>query len=277
MKPSLYLTTAFLSGAAYVLSLYATSERSMLGISGPAMVAGGGDIDELLLFLLFFAVATAFMVVLFRIYRGTGLYRVLFSLVTVLGLMKLFETVFPIEFSVTVALVFLLGLFVVPTVWTHDVIVILASAGIGSMFALNFSEYTAIALLLILSLYDGIAVIITKHMVALAHEMIRHQATFALFIPERLRGFSAAIGTIRPGAGFLIFGGGDLVLPMIYLSVIARESTALAGYGVGGALAGQLLNHMFLTTLHKPIPALPLIALGAIGGVALGRSLGITL
>lgn len=273
MKLQLYLTTVFLSGAAYLLSLYATSERGTLGISAPAVVMGSGDIDELLLFLLFFAVATAFMVVLFRVYRGTALYRVLFSLVAVLGLMKLFETVFPIEFSATVALVFLLGLFVVPTVWTHDIIVILASAGIGSMFALNFSEYTAIALLLILSLYDGIAVVITKHMIALAHEMIRHQATFALFVPERMRGFVATIGTIRPGAGFLIFGGGDLILPMIYFSVIARESIMLAGYGVGGALAGQLLNHMFLTTLHKPIPALPLIALGAIGGVALGRSL----
>ncbi|MBI4253160.1 hypothetical protein HY623_03230 [Candidatus Uhrbacteria bacterium] len=271
MKLQLYLTTALLSGAAYLLSLYATSERGELDFSAPATVVGSGGVDELLLFLLFFACATAFMIALFRIYRGTALYRVLFSLVAVLGLVKLFETVFPLEFSATVALVFLLGLFVVPTVWTHDIIVILASAGIGSMFALNFSEYTAIALLLILSLYDGIAVVVTKHMIALAHEMIRHQATFALFVPERLRGFAAAIGTIRPGAGFLVFGGGDLVLPMIYLSVIARESTTLAGYGVGGALVGQFLNHMFLTTLRKPIPALPLIALGAIAGVALGR------
>lgn len=272
MKFSLYLTTALLSGAAYLLSLYATGELKGLALAAPVVAPPSSD-AALPLFLLFFAVATIFMVLMFRFYRGQFFYRLLFSLIVFLGLFKLFEIVFPLEFSALAAAIFLLGFFVVPTVWTHNLIMILASAGIGSVFALSFSEYAAVALLLFLSAYDVVAVFVTGHMITLAHQMIRSRATFALFIPERLGGFFDTISAVRPGAGFLILGGGDIVLPMIYLSAVARESMAGAGAGVCGALAGQFLNHLIVIQLRKPIPALPLIAFGAMAGVVAGRAL----
>lgn len=272
MKIRLYLTTALLSAVAYTLGLFAARELSITAFSPPA-VSAGQEGAVLFLFLALFASATGFLLLLFRVYRGTGLYRLLFSLVVFLGLLKLFETVFPLEFSVIVAALFLLGFFLVPTVWTHDVIVILASAGIGAMFALSFTESTSVALLAVLSIYDVLAVFVTKHMITLAHAMIRSQATFALFIPERIKEFAASIAQVRPGAGFMILGGGDIVLPMIYLSVVAREQSGVAIVGMCGALCGQFLNHLFLVQLRKPIPALPMIALGAIAGVAAGNIL----
>ena len=272
MKLSLYLTTAVLSGAAYLLALFATSELKGLAGASPTMGVEGST-AVLLLFLLFFASATAFLMLLLRLYRGRFFYRLIFSVVVFLGLLKLFETVFPFEFSAVVAAIFLLGFFLIPTVWAHDVIVILASAGIGAVFALQFSEDVAIAALLFLSAYDIVAVVVTKHMITLAHEMIRSQATFALFIPERMRGFGESITAVRPGGGFMIIGGGDIVLPMIYLSTIARENMGAAFAGLCGALLGQFLNHVFLVQLRKPIPALPAIALGAIAGVVVGRGI----
>lgn len=280
MKLGLYFTTALLSGAAYLLSLYATAEMGVRFIVAPpaftevtARTSLDGGAQSVLLFLVLFATATAFLLLLFRMYRGRLLYRLLFSLVAFLGLLKLFETVFPLEFSALGAAIFLIGLFIIPTVWTHDIIIILASAGVGPVLALNFSEQAAVALLLFLSLYDIIAVVFTQHMMTLAHAMIRNKATFALFVPERLKGFGANIATVRPGAGFLILGGGDLILPMVYLSVIARDSMVAAAVGVCGALAGQLLNHFFLVTTRRPIPALPLISAGMVLGVMAGRTL----
>lgn len=272
MKLQLSIITVLLSGIAYILGLFAAQEFTS---AAPAVSTGapGQEGAVLFLFLVLFASATVFLLFLFRVYRGTLLYRILFSLVVFLGLVKLFETVFPLEFSAMVAALFLLGFFLVPTVWTHDVIVILASAGIGAVFALNFTESTSVALLVFLSLYDVVAVFFTKHMITLAHAMIRSQATFALFIPEKIRGFMENVSAVRPGAGFMIFGGGDIVLPMIYLSVIAREHMGVAIVGMCGALLGQFLNHLFLVQLRRPIPALPLIALGAIGGVAAGKVL----
>lgn len=271
MKFQLYITTVLLSGAAYVLGLFATRELVSTA-PGVTTVSSGQEGAVLFLFLVLFASATGFLLFLLHVYRGTRLYQMLFSLVAFLGLLRLFETVFPLEFSAIVAAIFLLGFFLVPTVWTHDVIVILASAGIGAVFALSFTESTSALLLVFLSLYDGIAVFVTKHMITLAHAMIRSKATFALFIPERVKGFTASIAQVRPGAGFMILGGGDIVLPMIYLSVIAREHMGVAIVGMCGALAGQFLNHLFLVQLRRPIPALPMIALGAVAGVAAGRA-----
>lgn len=279
MKLGLYFTTALLSGAAYLLSLYATAELGTRFSAAPsaftevtARTSLDGGAQSVLLFLVLFAAATVFLLLLFKMYQGRLLYRLIFSLVAFLGLLKLFETVFPPEFSALGAAIFLIGLFIIPTVWTHDVIIILASAGVGPVLALNFSEQAAVFLLLFFSLYDIIAVVFTQHMMTLAHAMIRHQATFALFVPERRKGFGANIAAVRPGAGFLIVGGGDLVLPMVYLSVIARDSMATAVVGACGALAGQFLNHLFLITARKPIPALPLISAGMLLGVAVGRT-----
>lgn len=273
MKLQLYITTALLSGAAYILALFATKElASGMLPAVPAYARPGTEGATLLLFLVLFATATALLLFLLRFYRGRRLYRALFSFVVFLGLFKLFETVFPFEFSVMVAMLFLAGFFFISTVWTHDVIVILASAGIGSVFSLSFTEDTAFVILLILSVYDIISVFVTKHMMTLAHAMIRSQATFALFVPERIKGFAANIAQVRPGAGFLILGGGDIVLPMIYLSTVARASADAALYGAAGALLGQFLNHLFLVQLRRPLPALPLITLGAIVGVAIGKT-----
>lgn len=272
MKFRLYLTTAALSGAAYLLSLYMTSELAgVVGVSSPAMIDQGAK--PLLLFLALFASATAFLLLLFRVYRGQFLYRLMFSLVVFLGLLKLFETVFPLEFSAIVAAVFLAGFFIIPTVWTHNAIVILASAGIGPVFALSFSESAAWILLLFLSTYDIIAVFVTKHMITLAHALVRSRATFALFVPERLRDFWAHVSVVRPGAGFLIFGGGDLVIPMLYLSTVARENMGAAVLGAYGCLVGIFCNHLFLVVYRRPVPALPLISLGALIGVAMGKLL----
>lgn len=272
MKLGLYLTTAVLTGTAYLLSLYVTAEL-IETVRTPLLgeQSGGGSVA--VLFLLLFLCVTIVMLVAFHTVKKQWLYRSLFSAAMFLGLFKLFEIVFPFEFSVAVAALFLFGLFAIPTVWTHNVIVLLAAAGIGPMFALSFTETAVLTILVILSFYDIIAVYVTKHMVTIAHEMIRHSATFALLIPERLHGFGASLSSVKPGSGFLIFGGGDLVLPMIYLSVIARESMNVASVGVLGALVGILGNHLAIVMMKKPIPALPLIALGAISGTMVGQTM----
>jgi len=269
MKLKLFFFAAFLSATAHLLALCASFQMQGLGMEN--IVVSEDTTKSLVFFLLFFFTATIFFLLLFHFTKGTILYRIIFSAVIFLGLLKLFELVFPFGFSSVLALVFLGGFFLVPSVWTHDVIVILASAGISSLLSIQFSEETAALLLIILSVYDGVAVFITQHMIVLVHEMIRRQATFALFIPERARDFGANISTVKPGAGFLILGGGDLVLPMIAISVVGRSSIVAALYGIAGALSGLFVNHLFITFLRKPIPALPALTAGVLIGIQIGH------
>ncbi len=268
MKSKLFFFTALVFLCTYLLGIFATAQMTSVA---PVLVRTAQEANwSLVLFLLLFFSATVFFLLLFYITKKGGVYRVVFTLLVVLGLIKLFELVFPFGFSSVLALIFLVGFFLVPAVWTHDLIVILVSAGLAPVLSSQFSEHTATLLLIILSVYDIIAVFVTRHMMTLAHEMIRHQASFALFIPERIRDFGANIASVVPGAGFLIVGGGDVVLPLIALSTVARTSMTVALYGMAGTLVGLFINHLFLTLSRRPLPALPLLTIGTLAGIQIG-------
>lgn len=269
MKPKLFFFTALAFACTYLLGIFASAQMTSVtaGIARTAQEANW----SLMLFLLLFFGATVFFLLLFYITKKGSAYRVVFALLVALGLIKLFELVFPLGFSSVLAIIFLIGFFLVPAVWTHDLIIILVSAGIAPVLSGQFSEHTAILLLGILSVYDVIAVFVTRHMMTLAHEMIRHQASFALFIPERIRDFGANIASVVPGSGFLIVGGGDVVLPLIALCTVARTNITVALYGVAGTLVGLFINHLFLTFSRRPLPALPLLTIGTLAGIQTGR------
>jgi presenilin-like A22 family membrane protease len=267
MKIKLFFVTAFLLACTYLLGLFASVQMAE---TAPVVVAPREANTSLILFLGLFFAATAFLLLLFQITKNSGVYRVLFMLLLCLGLIQLFELVFPFGFSVLLTLIFLVGFFLVPVVWTHTIIVMLSSAGIASVFSLQFSFATASLLLIILSVYDIVAVVVTKHMTALAHEMIRRQATFAFFVPETLKNFGAHISRVAPGSGFLIIGGGDIIVPLIALSTVARTNMAAAMVGIVGTLIGVFVNHLLLVSFHKPVPALPFLTVGMFVGVWAG-------
>ncbi|MBI4599889.1 hypothetical protein HY732_03115 [Candidatus Uhrbacteria bacterium] len=268
MKPNLFFFTAFPFACAYLLGLFVVSQTG--GGIGAVRTLQDTQLSLTLFLVLFFA-ATAFLLLLSHITKSGAVYRVVFALLLCFGLVQLFELVFPLGFSVAIALIFLFGFFLVSSVWMHDLIIVLVAAGIAPVFGLQFSEHTAALLLIILSVYDIGAVFVTKHMVMLAHEMIRHQASFALFVPERIRGFGANVASVVPGSGFLIVGGGDIVLPLIALSAVARTSMTAALYGVVGALAGMFINHLLLTVARRPLPALPFLTIGTLIGIQAGH------
>ncbi len=263
----LFLYTVLLFAAAQGLALFVAEQLSNIR---PLVTTPLSGEMSVLYFLVFFFTVTLFFLVLFHVYKGNLLYRLIFITIVFAGLMKIFELVFPTSLSMIVAVVFIFGLFLLPLVWIHDLIILFSGAGIGAIFGLQFHWTFAIALLVILSLYDIVAVFITKHMVTLAHELIKRSCTFALIIPEHSAQFRASLMTVQPGSGFLILGGGDIILPM-FLTASAYVTRPLAGWcAIVGMCVGVLFNHIWLTSSRVPLPALPLISLGGIIGVFVG-------
>lgn len=259
--------TLILFATAQGLALFVAEQLANISVPQTALRANGMPI---ILFLIFFFAVTLFFLVLFHIYRGNALYRLIFVVTVFAGLLKMFELVFPSALAAIVAGVFIVGLFLLPLVWIHDLIVLFAGAGIGAIFGLQFHWTFAMMLLGILSLYDIVAVFITKHMVVLAHELIKRSCTFALIIPEHILQFRANLMAIQPGSGFLILGGGDIVLPM-FLTSSAYVARPFAGWcAIAGMCIGVTLNHVWLTHSRVPLPALPLISLGGILGTLAG-------
>ncbi|MBI4272509.1 hypothetical protein HY621_01505 [Candidatus Uhrbacteria bacterium] len=267
LRLSLLFSTLALFGLAQGTAVFIASQAPVFVTTDPFLFWETESAQTVFFqFLILFFTATAALLILLHLYKGRALYRFLFLFVVFLGLMKLFLLVFPPELSLLVSALFLCALFLLPAVWVHNMVVIAAAVGIGPIFGLQFHFLFAALLLLALSVYDIIAVYITKHMILLAHELIRRQASFALFVPDTVKKYFAQIRDVQPGSGFLIVGGGDIVLPMIFSASLVRASLPAAIASVAGMLVGITLNHLLIVSRHHPIPALPLITIGALGG-----------
>ena len=221
-------------------------------------------------FLTYFSLGTLLILLLIKLYHGKTLYRVLFFIALCSGLITVFQMVFPLPISLFVSITFCVGLYLLPIIWVHNIAIIIASAGLGALLGLQLTWVVAVWLLLILSVYDIIAVYVTGHMIHMARVFIARQASFALIIPESWYGLYEKLGDVRPSGGFLMLGGGDVVLPMLLSIAVAPVSmNASIGSSVG-SLFGLIINHFVLLRWERPIPALPMIAAGCVLGMLIG-------
>ena len=223
-------------------------------------------------FLLSFLLVTLFIFILVS-YKRAGkfkeyIYKGLFMVTVFWGGMTIFNLLMPVF-----AAILLMGVLIVlwlefPTVWIHDILIILGLAGAASFFGLSFTSSVMVVLLLIFSVYDFIAVYKTKHMVLIAKEMIEKKVILGFVIPKEFKYFKDKLEKIKPGGNFMILGGGDVVFPSL-LAVSAIPSGFLkALIIILFSLAGCFLSYWLFSTQDKrePIPALPPIALFAIAG-----------
>ncbi len=194
------------------------------------------------------------------IYKGFFITTVFWGGMTVLNL-----------FLPALAAILVMGILIVlwlkfPIVWVHDVLMILGLAGVSSFLGLSLIPSIVVALLLIFSVYDFIAVYKTKHMILMAEEMIGKKVILGFIIPKEFKHLKNKLKDVKIGGNFMILGGGDVVFPSL-LAVSAVPSGFLkAIIIVFFSLAGVFFSYWIFTKEKEPIPALPPIALLAIIG-----------
>jgi presenilin-like A22 family membrane protease len=155
-----------------------------------------------------------------------------------------------------------------PTVFNHNLCLILGMAGIGATLGLKIMPTVGLIILISLSIYDWIAVYKTKHMVKMAREMIEMGVISALIIPQSVSNFKNSLANVKPGGEFLVLGGGDVVLPLIFsVSLVpfgVLKSAIVALFSLIGAIANFFV--FVRQKERKPMPALPLISFFSIIG-----------
>lgn len=233
-------------------------------------------------FIIYFIIITLVILAFLKISKkGSGvLLRIFFILAIFSGLDILFST-FIIEPGATILAAGLIVLrFIRPTVLLHNLIVIGGLAGIGGLLGLTISPRDAIILLIILSVYDVIAVYKTKHMVKMAREMIKKRVILGIIVPEKISGLQASMADVekdkiparkvlKPGrvGRFMILGGGDLALPLLLIASVVNRSIWHSIIILVFSLLGLLVMHLiFIKLKSKPMPALPPLALFSILG-----------
>ncbi|MDO9326659.1 MAG: presenilin family intramembrane aspartyl protease PSH [Methanoregula sp.] len=169
-----------------------------------------------------------------------------------------------------------------PEWYVIDALGILMSAGVASIFGVSLDVLPVVILLILLAVYDAIAVYKTKHMITLAEGVMDLKTPILFVIPKR-RDYSfikEGIGKLGEGGerSAFIIGMGDLIMPSI---LVVSANVFLKGAKLGGiinlpalgAIIGSLaglcvLMHFVMS--GKPQAGLPPLNGGTILGFLVG-------
>ncbi len=222
--------------------------------------------------LLAFGIGTSLILVALRFVRRPIFFQAFFSLALFLGWQTILGTFLPIIPALILAGIFLLGSFAYPKVWLQNLVLVVGLSGLAIDLGLTLKWQTTLVLLVVLSLYDLIAVYKTKHMVKMAAGLIQRHVFPALILPHQARGLKQEIKGVAPGKEYMFLGSGDLVFPLIFsvsaFSLGLAQALACAVGGFLGIIASFLLFN--LQKEKRPIPALPPISMGSILGLLFG-------
>jgi len=229
-------------------------------------------------FLLYFLLATAFILAISffgkKTEKGKGIiFKAIFILAIFWGGLLLFSLWLP-DFFALILILFLIFVWLKkPSILIHDLAVILGIAGVGAVLGLRLTSWSVVLLLIILSIYDFIAVYKTKHMVKMAKEMMKTGTILALIVPRSIPDFKTDLKEVgvparRLDGKFLILGGGDIAFPLLLCVSLLSEGFINSFIVAIFALIGLLVSFwLFISQkIRKPIPALPPIALFSIIG-----------
>jgi len=222
-----------------------------------------------IIFFIFIIAFTAFILVVLRFGGKRLIYFVMLAAVTITIYYVMYALFHPnVYLPVVSTLALALILFKYPEWYVLDATGLIIGGGAAAIFGISLGILPVLLLLIILAVYDAIAVYKTKHMVSLAESVIDLRMPI-LFVLPRKWSFSLMKGDEMEDGFFM--GLGDAIIPSV-LVVSAFVTYELATPTLG-ALIGTLAGYAVLSTIAgrgKPHAGLPFLNSGAILGFAIG-------
>lgn len=262
----LFFTEAFFFSLAQVLGLFSAAKMSVILKTAAIQPVSITVLDVLVML----AVGTAFTLIFLRFSKSALPYKIIFLLVMFFGMQSFFSLFLSEVLATGAAFLLILARIFTPFILVHNAVLVLGVSAVGAMLGISLKPWTAVVVLLVLSVYDYIAVYKTKHMVKMAKEMIERGAVFALILPEKPAHYIESAPKIKgPQEGIFFLGAGDLVFPLV------MSASAFGGVGLFSAIItaifsvfGLFFTHFLFSVQEKrePMPALPPIAVLTIIG-----------
>jgi presenilin-like A22 family membrane protease len=261
IQPSLFLKEALLFGSTLALGLFVAYRYLLLSsaseIVQPSSFSSGDFVG--------FIVVVGMVWFASRVPRlAHWVFWIFLSLVVLSGSQVVIASVAPFPWDIAGGLAILTVFLLARNVLVHDLAIIIAIAGIGSVVGIMITPTVGILAFALLSFYDIIAVYKTRHMIRVAESMIRSGAIFGFIVPVRFKLFLASRreARARVGSDFMVLGSGDIGLPVIFVSSLIRQSVPEALIVAGFVMLGLLLTHILFVSqeTRRPMAALPPIA-----------------
>ncbi|HUT21876.1 MAG TPA: presenilin family intramembrane aspartyl protease [Candidatus Bipolaricaulota bacterium] len=219
-------------------------------------------------FVLSFSIATLFVLLAIKYLKGGRFFILFFYLLVAIGAMEVFSSFLISELALLCVLIILIIRLSAPSIWIHNLAIIVGLAGISASIGKDLTPMGVIVILIVLSVYDYIAVYKTKTMVKMFKGLLSRGVIFSIIIPEHVKNWTVPLQKVRQGEGFMFLGTGDIALPMIFAASVLPEGLIASLGVIIGSLVGVLCIHLIFNIQKKraPMPALPPIAFFSILG-----------
>jgi presenilin-like A22 family membrane protease len=202
-------------------------------------------------FIIMIIIVTCFALFIIK-HNIQWLWKAWFFIAVLFGLTVAFSAFLKQSLALALALVFSYLKLFKRNIFTQNISELFIYGGIAAVFAPIMSIFSISMLLIIISIYDFIAVYKTKHMIKLAKSQAKMKTFPGLMIPYDKNKMA-------------ILGGGDLGIPLLFTAIVfhAHGSIALA-IPLFTTIA---LSHLMLSgEKSKFYPAMPILSLGCFIG-----------
>src|SRR4030042_45454 len=270
LRLSPYLWSALVMVLSLALSLFVAS------LNKPSLVSGQIPYQNTPLWLIityFFIAVAVIAVVLFVIplSKLKLVFRVIFAIMFAWGIFIVTYFKLPTAAAYSLAAIAGIAWLFWARIWLHYLLLLITLAGAGSIFGFLFSPLTFMIFMLVLSVYDVVAVRF-GFMVWMADKLSESASLPAFIFPKKLGDWALKLKAAQFGAlkkeeaekrEHTILGGGDIGFPLMLAVSVFFEYGLPGRFLVGGFALGGLMGAFLIQSIWlkgKPMPALPPIA-----------------
>lgn len=214
--------------------------------------------------------ATALALVLIK-FRAVKIWKTWFFLSVAIALLIAFAAFLPQLVALILALIFSALKTFRPAVITHNFTELFIYGGLAGLFVPILGVSSIIILLILVSVYDMIAVWKTKHMISMAKFQAKSKMFAGLMIPYKsshLEKYQAAAVSSEGKSGYreAVLGGGDIAFPLLFSGVMLKNFGFLPALITSFTAAIALFLLLFFADKKKFYPAMPFITAGSLIG-----------
>jgi presenilin-like A22 family membrane protease len=230
------------------------------------------------------------LVLLLAKFRKPHVWKYMFTFVVIIGLSKAFSIFINLYIALGIAVILALWKTFRPNPIIQNLTEIFIYGGIAAIMVQILNIYIAILLLILISIYDMIAVWQSKHMIKLAKFQIETKAFAGLSIPYKIHpagqntevtgkkaiskatAANQASKSAKQAAGVddgqrnAILGGGDMAFPLFFSGVLLETNGFVDVLVVPICAAIALLLLLLLAKKDRFYPAMPFITAGCFVG-----------
>lgn len=251
LSREVFLILALIFFSVQALGLFVASQLYSMGLAQPPFSSDINDVSNAIFLFASIMVMTVFILILLKL-RKTK--KILF----IIEAMAIFSTsimVFGSFIQTNDLLVLAITAIILIIRYTNrenvlfrDFVSLIAIAGAGAFIGISLGLLPILAFIIILAIYDIIAVFYTKHMVEIGKQAVGNNFAFTVAIPTKKHNFE--------------LGNGDMVIPLMVASSILvngpfLNNTLVALLCIGASYIG-LASSIYTVSVKKiPLPALP--------------------